>query len=419
MQGFFTMLKCNLKLLLRNKGYLISVIGIPIISLTWIWFLQYSSTVTTVVTEKSSVTEIGLEDKVLQSESQMELAVKVYDASHSKASEYLLNALESYSIFNFYRVDAAGLTKEEIKTNATETAQSSNLFTSLYIPANFEENMRKGYPNQVISIYLSTEDERAQLLLTCSKELVKTISSYGNATNHDLDTFQSLLSKLENTRIKKEVATVSNTDLVTLNEEQKLQKDSFGYVLGFFSLSFLLSGVFISSIYVKEKNNNVLKRVTITKANFINYISVKVVLAVITLILEEVVICIGMHLLGDSIGLSTFQFVFVTSGVGMVLLLLTIAVGTYTNNVVTVAFGGFFAWTISNCLAGLYFPLSESSAWLQALARLMPQYWSMKFYTLVTTGSGSGYLMYLAVCMAFIVLIGCLGVLGLKLNSKK
>ena len=419
MQGFFTMLKLNLKLLLRSKGYLVSVVAIPIVSLTWIWFLQYSSTVTTVAIEKSSITEIGVKEKVLQSEDRMELAVKVYDASHSKSSEYFLTTLADYALYSLYRVDASNLTKEEIEEDAKETAKQSNLFTSLYIPSDFEEHMRLGQSNEAVTLYVTTEDERAQMLLQYSQQLINTLSNYGNATNHDLQAFQNLLTKLEQTKIKKEVTMVSNTDLMELSEKQKQEKNSFGYVLAFFSLSFLLSGVFISSIYVKEKNNNVLKRVTLTKATFVNYISVKVVLALITLILEEIVICIGMSLLGDSIGLSTLEFVFITSGVGLVLLLLTIALGTYTNSVVTVAFGGFFVWTISNCLAGLYFPISESSSWLQAFSRLMPQYWSMKVYTMTVTGAGSANLMYVVACLCFIVLIGCLGVLGLKLNSKK
>ena len=50
MNGFITMLKLNLKMLLRSKGYLICVIGIPMLSLSWILFIQYSNTLTNTTT---------------------------------------------------------------------------------------------------------------------------------------------------------------------------------------------------------------------------------------------------------------------------------------------------------------------------------------------------------------------------------
>ena len=419
MQGFCTMLKMNLKLMLRNKGYLISVIGIPMLSLFWIWFIQYSSTVSTTVSAERQIKEIELNDKILQDQDCLTLGIKVYDASQSKASDYLLQALSNYALYSFYRVDASDLSVEEVKANATTTAEQSNLFTSLYIPADFEENIVQGKTDYLVTLFTTSEDERALMLQSNCKELLKTVALYSSMAKHNKESFYQLLNKLERAKIMKEVKTVSTSDVMELSADQKNQKSSFGYVLAFFSLSFLLSGVFISNIYVSEKNNNVLKRVTLTKASFINYISVKVVLAFITLILEEIVICIGLYILGDSVGLSILQFIYVTSGVGIVLLLLAIAVGTYTNNAVTVAFGGFFAWTISNCLAGLYFPLSESSSLLQAMARLMPQYWSMKYYSMTVTGTGYAALSFLVVTLGFIALMGGIGMLGLKLTSKK
>ncbi len=419
MQGFFSMLKLNLKLLLRNKGYLISVICVPLLSLFWIWLIQNSDDPTNAVKEESSITEIELNDNFLQMADQLELAVKVYDASHSKTSEYLLNALANYSMFHFYRVDASGLTKEEVKENATDTAKRTNLFTSLYIPSDFENNILEGKSDKVLTVYITTKDERAQMLKINSQMLLKNICAVANGVGQNKETFHELLSKLAKDEIKKHVHTLSSGDLTILTDLQKNQKNVFGYVLGFFCLSFLLSGVFISSIYVTEKNNNVLKRITLTKANFYNYICVKLILALITLVIEEIVVSIGLNVLGNNLGLSTPQFVFISFGAGIVLILLTIAIGTFANNVATVAFAGVFAWSISNCISGLYFPVTNSSIWIQALSKLMPQYWCMKLYDMVLANSNNGYLMYTVVILAFLALTTCMGVLGLRLTSKK
>ncbi len=418
MQGFLTMLKLNLKMLLRNKGYLISVIGIPLLSLTWIWFVQYSNDVANMVTEESHITELNWGDKALQQEDKQELAVKVYDASKSKAGDYFLQILTEYSMYNFYRVDARDRSMEEVKEDAKETASHSNLFTSLYLPEDFEEKVLNGQSDKAMTLFLTSEDGRGKLLQMNCNQLLTVFAGYGDASGQDKEAFYDLLSQTENSMIGKEVKNVSPIDVNMLTEEQKRTKTTFGYVLAFFSLSFLLSGVFISGIYVNEKNNNVLKRITLTKANFTNYIAVKLVLAVITLLIEEIVILAGIGILGDSVGLSPLEFVINTSGVGIILLLLAIVVGTYTDNIVTVAFGGFFAWTISNCMAGLYFPIADTSMW-QAIAKLMPQYWSMHQYETVVSGAGDGVLAYIVVTMTFLVFLGSMGVLGLKLTSKK
>lgn len=101
------------------------------------------------------------------------------------------------------------------------------------------------------------------------------------------------------------------------------------------------------------------------------------------LVIEELVIFMGISLMDNTFGLTTMQFIYITSAVGLILLLLSLVIGTYTYNVITVAFGGFFAWMISDCLAGLYFPISENTKWLKSMAKLMPQYWSMKYYDLI------------------------------------
>ena len=347
------------------------------------------------------------------------MAVKVFDASGSKSSEYLLNTLAKYSMYSFYHVDAKGMTEKTVEENAKKTASTSNLFTALYIKEDFEEQLLAGNVEDAFTVYITTGDQRARLLQTNSTEILSDMQNMAVAAGSDSSKLYAVLEQSASTEIQKHITTISSGDSVDLTEKQKNQKSSFGYVLAFFSLSFLLSGVFISSIYVKERNNNVLKRITLTKASFFNYISVKIVMAVITLVFEEIVICIGLSLLGNSLGLSTLQFVFSTSGVGIVLLLLSIAIGNYTNSVVTVAFSGFFAWTISNCLSGLYFPISHSSVWMQAIARLMPQYWCMKLYDNMITGVSSYNLLYVGITLTFLLFITCIGILGLRLTSKR
>ena len=67
-------------------------------------------------------------------------------------------------------------------------------------------------------------------------------------------------------------------------------------------------------------------------------------------------------------------------------------------------------------LAGLYFPLDDTSAALKALSYLMPQRWFLKASEMLFVGDNSVYSMVICITVAYLVVILSIGSIGLKVK---
>ena len=64
-------------------------------------------------------------------------------------------------------------------------------------------------------------------------------------------------------------------------------------------------------------------------------------------------------------------------------------------------YAAFAIWSISALLAGLYFPLDDTTKALKTLSYLMPQRWFMDASELLLVGDKSAYSMILCVTVAY------------------
>ena len=76
----------------------------------------------------------------------------------------------------------------------------------------------------------------------------------------------------------------------------------------------------------------------------------------------------------------------------------------------------FAVWSISALLAGLYFPLDDTSAALKALSNLMPQRWFMKAAEMLFVGDKNVYSMVICITVAYLVVVMSIGSIGLKVK---
>lgn len=79
----------------------------------------------------------------------------------------------------------------------------------------------------------------------------------------------------------------------------------------------------------------------------------------------------------------------------------------------------FTIWSISALLAGLYFPLNDTTAALKTISYLMPQKWFMDASELLLVGDKSACSMLLYVTVAYLVVIITVGVVGLKMKRQE
>ena len=77
----------------------------------------------------------------------------------------------------------------------------------------------------------------------------------------------------------------------------------------------------------------------------------------------------------------------------------------------------FAIWSISALLAGLYFPLDDTTKALKMLSYLMPQKWFVDGTKLLLVNDNSAYSMLLCVTVAYLVVIISVGGVGLKIKK--
>ena len=76
----------------------------------------------------------------------------------------------------------------------------------------------------------------------------------------------------------------------------------------------------------------------------------------------------------------------------------------------------FAIWSISAMLAGLYFPLDDTTKALKTLSYLMPQRWFMDASELLLVGDKGAYSMVLCITVAYLITIISIGSVGLKIK---
>ncbi len=422
MIGFLTMLKANGKLLLRSKGFLCCILLLPLLTLLWLTIpIKYP-----IDSEGDNIIEVVEGERILLSMVELELSIKVYDASISNSSQYLLDGLLETGSYSIYREKVTGKALDRIKEEAIMTANRSNLGIQLYLPEDFEERILRGDYKEAIIILKSNEDERAQLLYSNLNRLMGEMAEMAEMSQIKPDikeagigSYHDLLNENRGD-IESRVETVSTKGSRAITTKERHQKENFGYTISFMSLSSLLIGVFITGIFLKEKEYQVLRRISLTRASIASYGFAKVILIIPATMLQT-----GMYLVGlntfvkADIGIGNLDFALAASGIGITFQLLSITLGTIFSNALTVNYVAFFVWVFTSTLSGLYFPMEKASAMIKTLSYVMPQSWTVRFFDSIKGGNTGTYAMFILIILAFCIVFLSVGMLGLRITEKE
>ncbi|ABX40468.1 ABC transporter permease [Lachnoclostridium phytofermentans] len=419
MTGFFTMFKANVRLLLRNKGFVCCIFFLPLLTLLWLAMpLKYP-----IESEGINIIEVEAGERILLSMVDIELSIKVYDASDSKSSQYLLDGLLDTGGYSVYREKVTDKTIAQIKEEATLTANRSNLGIQLYLPKDFEERILSGEYKEAILVLKSNEDERIPLLYENLNRLVGDmveLSHIEPPTKEDsIRSYHELLEAKDGS-IENRVETVSTKNSRVITAKERHQKENFGYTISFLSLSSLLIGVFITGIFLKEKEYQVLKRITLTQTKIAGYGLAKIILIIPTTMLQTGIYLLGLNtFVKADIGVNNSEFTLMAFGIGFTFQLLSITLGTLFDNILTVSYVAFFAWVFTSTLSGLYFPVEKASSLIKSLSYLMPQSWTIRFFDGIKGANTGIYSMFILIMLAFCIVFLSIGVFGLKITEKE
>ena len=106
-----SLVKMSFKLLLRNKGFLFFLLVTPVLS-AFILSVKTDHTIYSDTSDKETILELtDYTEKAVYVGDTSACIIKVYDASNSELSEYILNQVAATGMFSICRADVSNLTE--------------------------------------------------------------------------------------------------------------------------------------------------------------------------------------------------------------------------------------------------------------------------------------------------------------------
>lgn len=412
-----SLVKMNLKLLLRNKGLLFFLLVTPAVSAI-ILSLKTNSTVYQ-DTEDSAVI-LELEDnaeRAVYVGNTSACIIKVYDASKTDLSEYVLNEMTESGMFSICRCDVSGLTEEEVEEIAERDAFDDRAGMLLYVKEDFDEAVLEGAWERGIRLYVVSEDERQELFVSELAGLFGRIKQVQGLVGSDIPAILETLSGIRQNMPEKRVVNLAGREEVVLTDRQINQRTQIGYAFAIITLGFLFCGAYVAHSVIEEKNNSVFTRIMLTKISNRAYFISKFIVAFVICVLQTLVLTVCLSLIPElDIGMHVVSFSIVIFLLGLIFSTLSLLLGVILGDAMSANYAAFSIWSISALLAGLYFPLDDTTKALKALSYLMPQKWFMDASELLLIGDKSAYSVLLCVTAAYLIVVISVGGVGLKIK---
>lgn len=414
------LVKTSLKLLLRNKGFLFFLLATPALS-AFILSVKMDHAIYADDSEKEVILELkDCSDKAVYTGDTSACIIKAYDASNSELSEYVLNQMAATGMFSVCRADASNLTEDEVEEIAKKDAFDDRSGMLLYLKADFDEAVLDGAWEQSVQLYVVSEDERQELFVTEITDLFARIKQVQSFTGNDITAILKMLTDIQDKLPEKRIVNLAGREELALTERQINQRTQIGYAFAFITLGFLFCGVCVAHSVIEEQNNKVFTRIMLTKLSSRDYFISKFVVAVIISVMQTLVLAVCLSFIrGLDVGMSGVSFLVVIFLLGLIFGTVSLLLGVILGDVMSSNYAVFAIWSISALLAGLYFPLDDTTKALKALSYLMPQRWFMDASELLLVGDKSAYSMLLCVTAAYLIIIISVGGVGLKVKYHK
>ena len=414
-----SIIKSTLKVILRNKVFWFFVIIAPLVSTLILKNKQsYSSFYDK---DRREIIELeSMDEKVVYNGGNGEYLIKVYDASNSLYSDYILNRLNESGLFKVCRYKDKNINIGWVNRQIAEGDYFDRMGMIIFMDKDFEKNLLSGNTD-ALKLFEMSDDERSKTFYITLKSILLEINQCVK-TNEGLSS-KELLEKLRTNREslpKKEIVTYVGKNERELTSEQSNGKAQIGYAFAIMTLGFLFAGILVSHTAIAEQKNRVLTRIRLTKTTEAEYFVGKFIVAMMTSVMLTIMMAIYMFVLGtEEMGMSKIKILLMIMLVGLIFSALSLMLGIVSGNVMTANILAFLAWNVSALLSGLYFPLKDTSKAIQAASNIMPQKWFLDATEMFFVNDNKVYIMLLCITVAYLIVIISLGSLGLKLAKEE
>lgn len=415
MSRFFVLLKMNIKLLLRNKAFLFFLCLTPIVAVA-VLNLKTESTLYEEKKERTNLIELDeCSDNAVYVGDTSAFIIKVYDASNTELSEYVLQGLAQSGMFSVCRCDVSAMTEEEVVEQAKRDAFDDRAGALLYMKKDFEQSVLHGDYAGAIQIYDVSDDERWELFEADLSAILAQIHQLSAKMGVDSVKVLETLNAMKEAMPEKDVISFSGKEDIALTSEQSACRDRIGYAFAIITLGFLFCGVCVAHTVIQEQENKVYTRLMLSKLSQPEYLCSKLAMTVMISMVQTLILGIYMFIAKDmDFGINKLSFLVIIFFLGLLFSVISFVVGVLLGDVMSSNYAVFSVWSISALLAGLYFPLDNTSAALRTLSYLMPQRWFLKAAERLLVGDKNVFSMVICITIAYLVVFMSIGSIGLK-----
>jgi ABC-type multidrug transport system, permease component len=410
------LIKSSLKLLIRTKIIWLFIVIMPILSTL---VLRSNTEYTAYLDEVNHLVELKKADeKVAYNAEKGDYVVKIYDASGSEMSEYLIDRLANSGMFILCRADISKeeITDDYIKNHIEFDGNEDRMGAALYIPADFSDMVMEGNINEALTMYVLSDDVRTdafenELMLQLSR--MDSARAYASGEKGLVEG----LKAIDEMSPKKDVISVDTGKDRKLTAEQTNQKAQMGYAFSFLTLGFVFAGFFVANGVIKEQKNGVFTRVNLSKTSALTYFTSKFVsVFLVSVVMTGVVGVCSLMLDMNDLGMDRIAFLTLIFMMGLIFSSLSMFVAIMLNDVFSASIASFTLWCMSSLFSGLYFPLDDTSNAIKIISSLMPQKWFLDGTEMIFVGDNKVFGMLICITAAYLLVTLSLGSIGLKVR---
>ena len=411
-----SIIKSTLKLLFRNTVFWIFLVAMPVLS-TLMLNLQAENFGSRDVSEREEIIDLDdADERAGYFGGGGKYVIKVYDASCSELSDYMLNTLAGSGIITVVRVKTPDMTETEAVEHVNFDGYNDFTGADLYLNKDFDEYVLNGDADKALTVYILSDDERAEILENEIKMFMGQVSNallIGEREDviGNLETIRDILPAGETVLIDKEGGSV-------LTNRQLDQKALVGYAFAFLTLGFVFGGVLIAYSVIRERKDMVLTRVKLSLLTDAQYFAAKFICGgIVSFLFAIVTSVITLSIDADKLGMSRIGFFSMIFLLGLIFCSLSLMIGILFDDVMSATVSAFILWTLSSLLSGLYFSLDAAGDAIKTMSYLMPSKWFLDATEMMMLGDNKVYFMILCVTVAYLIVTLGLGSIGIKIRN--
>ncbi len=411
-----SIIKSTLKLLFRNIVFWIFLVAMPVLS-TLMLSLQAENFGSRDVSEREEIIDLDdADERAGYFGGGGKYVIKVYDASCSELSDYMLNTMAGSGIITVVRVKTSDMTETEAVEHVNFDGYNDFTGADLYLNKDFDEYVLNGDTDKALTVYILSDDERAEILKNEIKMFMGQVSNallIGEREDviGNLDTIRDILPASETVLIDKEGDSV-------LTNRQLVQKALVGYAFAFLTLGFVFGGVLIAYSVIRERKDMVLTRVKLSLLTDAQYFAAKFICGgIVSFLFAIMTSVITLSIDADKLGMSRAGFFSMIFLLGLIFCSLSLMIGILFDDVMSATVSAFILWTLSSLLSGLYFSLDAAGDAIKTMSYLMPSKWFLDATEMMMLGDNKVYFMILCVTVAYLIVTLGLGSIGIKIRN--